>query len=108
MDPPAAITLSDDINQSSLACEKLLQSCLLSPRLSEDDWAHGRLDDFKLWVAGINATAPGHASLEWRLRSRSDVKEVVLGLLEELMERIQDCLDHGSLSYYPSFTCGHF
>lgn len=86
---------SDDIETLTKQCTRLLESCSLSPRLSENDWAQNRLDDFKLWSAGINATAPGHASLEWRLRSRSDIREVVLGFLGELIEKVSNCLTHG-------------
>ncbi|CAG8961989.1 hypothetical protein HYFRA_00014034 [Hymenoscyphus fraxineus] len=84
----------DDIQVSTERCAILLQSCSSSPTLSENYWAQSRLDDLKLWSAGIGATAPGHASLEWRLRSRSDIKEVVLGFLGELIEKVSNCLAH--------------
>lgn len=88
-DPP------DEINRATVGCENLIRSCLSIEKLCENEWAQSRLDDFRLWSAGLNATAAGHAGLEWRLRSRPDVKEVVLGFLEDLTEKIQDCLDHG-------------
>ena len=96
---------SDDIETLTNKCASLLESCTSSPRLFENDWAQSRLDDFRLWSAGIGATAPGHASLEWRLRSRSDVREVVTGFLGELIEKASKCLSYGSLPQVHFWRC---
>lgn len=89
---------SDHIRASTVSCEALISSCLSAPKLAEDGWARDRLDDLKLWSSGISATAGGHASLEWRLRSRPDIKEVILGFLDVLQEKIQECLQHCNIN----------
>ncbi|KAH6714000.1 hypothetical protein BKA61DRAFT_54382 [Leptodontidium sp. MPI-SDFR-AT-0119] len=57
---------------------------------TEVEWFENRLADLNLWAAGLGASKIGHASLEYRLRDRSDVCEVIQGLLEELHDALSE------------------
>lgn len=81
------------------ACALLLAECQSVLVLAKDDWIGRRLADFNLWAAGIRASTTGHASLDYRVRDRSDVKHVILGILRTIKHSAERCLGESSLSF---------
>lgn len=74
------------------AAEHLVKSA------TDDEWYGNRLADFNLWAAGLGASKTGHASLEYRLRDRLDVKEIIQGLLDDLYESLSTLKRNGGTS----------
>jgi hypothetical protein len=59
-----------------------------------DGWIENRRADFNLWASGLGVLKPGHASLDYRLRNRRDVCDVIDDLLEELQGCLRQCQQH--------------
>lgn len=63
-------------------CEVLFSQTTSEPRLAT---AHSRLEElhqrFSAWVSYLGALAPGHASLDHRLRFSTEVRSMVVELL---------------------------
>ena len=73
------------------ACHTLFTKCLSNKLLMRDGWIENRCADFSLWASGIGGFKPGHASLDYRLRNRQDIQDVINDLLEELQARLEQC-----------------
>ncbi|KAJ5261222.1 hypothetical protein N7478_011817 [Penicillium angulare] len=54
-------------------------------------WVENRLGDFNLWLTNLRVLKPGHASLDYRLRDREDLRNVIAGLLQSLHGFIEAC-----------------
>ncbi|KAK2596356.1 hypothetical protein N8I77_013250 [Diaporthe amygdali] len=87
------MSATEEIFHLTNACASLLAKCQSVPTLAKDDWIGRRLADFNLWAAGIRASTTGHASLDHRVRDRSDLKNVLLGILSTIEESAELCLD---------------
>ncbi|KAK1967664.1 hypothetical protein LY78DRAFT_668894 [Colletotrichum sublineola] len=72
------------------------QQCTVIPTLMQLEWAENRLAEFKLWAASIGALAGGAASLDARLTTESNTKNLVKGLLLLLSECLGKCKRFGS------------
>lgn len=55
------------------------------------EWAENRLAEFKLWAATTGALAGGVASLDVRLITEPDTKNLVKGLLALLTQCLRKC-----------------
>ncbi|KAH7311136.1 hypothetical protein BKA65DRAFT_356292, partial [Rhexocercosporidium sp. MPI-PUGE-AT-0058] len=82
----------DEIFRLTNNCSDLFVECHSVDVLAQDDWIENRLGDFNLWAAGIRASSTGHSSLDYRVRHRLDVKDVIVGLLNGLKESLEKCL----------------
>src|SRR3569623_462117 len=77
------------------ACRTLFDARLgLSTRL---DWFEDRLGEFSLWVSGLKADTLGRSSLDHRVRSRADIREVICDLLDGLCEALEASIEDGTL-----------
>ena len=87
------MTMGDSILEHLTAsCRDLFEQGLSRKALMIDEWCENRLADFNLWATGLGALAQGHASLDWRLRNRPDVRDAIADLLDDLKECLEDCL----------------
>ena len=84
----------NSIAEAALACRQSFQKCLTVASLPPE-WAENRLADFKLWEAGIGAYSTRGLSLDERLESKPQIREVVLNLLCALKSTIDQCRDMG-------------
>jgi hypothetical protein len=80
-------------SEAAARCIAAFDHCLQQPTpdiratsLIEDELAR-----FSLWTSYLKVFVAGRASLDHRLREAPDVLQLVLGLLEALEHRIQDC-----------------
>ncbi|KAH8880195.1 hypothetical protein GQ53DRAFT_546604 [Thozetella sp. PMI_491] len=48
---------------------------------------------FNWWSLGIGAAKSGHSSLDYRVRSREDVRDEIIDLLDGLAESLSNCVD---------------
>ncbi|KAI0968935.1 hypothetical protein F4678DRAFT_441993 [Xylaria arbuscula] len=79
------------------SCFKAFQRCLdaaaaIHPR--ELSLVEDQLARFSLWSSNIRVFVAGRGSLDYRLREAPDVQDAVVGVLEALDHRVQDCLCH--------------
>ncbi|KAL4985725.1 hypothetical protein BDW68DRAFT_198581 [Aspergillus falconensis] len=72
-------------------CIESFVQCLEVPALNEDEWAENRLADMNLWISGTGACARGRASLDSRLASRPEARDVIINLLRLLGTVIDEC-----------------
>ncbi|KAJ4152414.1 hypothetical protein NW754_004209 [Fusarium falciforme] len=88
--PPAITTVAG----SARSCSKSFQNCLNKAaqihhrELSLVEDQHAR---FAIWAANIRVFSAGRDSLDHRLREAADVQDAVIGLLQALDYRIQNC-----------------
>jgi hypothetical protein len=76
-------------------CKKLFQKCGSSPVLGKLAWIQSGQADFNLWSFGLSADATGKSSLDFRVRYRPDIQEIICDLLDGLGESLNDCLEKG-------------
>jgi len=93
-----ADSIARDIYHATKACRRSLEECQSVTPLMEGGWAENRLGDFKLWAAGVGASARTRASLDWRLHFQPQTRIVVAGLLVTLRQLVELCKDLGELS----------
>lgn len=60
------------------------------------EWAENRLAEFKLWTATTGALAGDAASLDARLITEPDTKDLVNGLLVLLAQCLEKCKRFGT------------
>ncbi|KAJ6024228.1 hypothetical protein N7540_005025, partial [Penicillium herquei] len=77
-------------------CVDGLVECLAVEALMENEWAENRLADLNLWISGTGALARGRASLDHRLATRPEAREVVLNSLRLLGSMIDECKEASS------------
>lgn len=80
-------------------CLALFEHCQRHPVLSEGDWIDKMSADFNWWSLGIGATKSGHSSLDYRVQTRDDVRNVLISLLDSLAISLKNCCDIGMLSF---------
>ncbi|KAH6869554.1 hypothetical protein B0T10DRAFT_281052 [Thelonectria olida] len=72
-------------------CKAVFAECVANPSLGHQAWIRAAQGDFNLWCASINATSAGKSSLDYRLRTRPDVRDAVRGLVRALVEALKKC-----------------
>ncbi|KAL4882883.1 CHAT domain-containing protein [Aspergillus karnatakaensis] len=82
-------------------CQEAFRDCIMLPEIARDNWIENRLGDFNLWIADLHVDSIGHASLDYRLREREDVKDLVVVLLESLINSLHRCKTIGEGSPEP-------
>jgi hypothetical protein len=73
-------------------CQSLFSRCLLHPLFSELDWFENRQGEFNLWAASLKVISSGRPSLDYRLRDRPEVQELICDLLDGLSEALVSLL----------------
>jgi len=87
-----------NIHNATAECRQALEGCLAVDALKKRGWAENRLADFKLWAAGIGASAPTQASLDWRLYFQPSARIVLANLLFTLKEFVEQCKELGEFA----------
>ncbi len=89
-------SLISDISQDCLiAFEDSLSEPTHHPKdLISRDSVEDQLVRFKLWAANIGAFAGSHTSLDYRLRDSSDIRDMILQLLQVLRRSIKSCMSY--------------
>ncbi|KAF5535802.1 Hsp70 chaperone protein [Fusarium mexicanum] len=82
-----------NIRNKTRACKAAFQRCLEIQDLAEDDWLEQKSAEFNWWISGLNADKIGPGSLDSRLILRTDVRDVVVDLLEGLIMALSKCED---------------
>lgn len=81
-DSPAMDYTTPSIFDLGYRCEAMFCQSTSDPRLAI---AHSRLEElhqrFSAWVSYLGVLAPGHASLDHRLRFSAEVRSMVVNLL---------------------------
>lgn len=79
------------LRNAAIGCQKAFRECLSVPSLNDDSWAENKLGDFNLWITNLRVLKPGHASLDYRLREKEDLRNVIAGLLQSLHDFVERC-----------------
>lgn len=87
-----------DIYNGTELCRRSLRDCQAIEALMKHGWAENRLADFNLWAAGVGASAPTQASLDWRLHFQPTARIVLTNLLVTLREFVEQCKELGLAS----------
>ncbi|KAL3293052.1 Pfs NACHT and Ankyrin domain protein [Colletotrichum asianum] len=88
---PSGLFLSNSIAAVAAKCRDSLLQCTNIPTLMQLEWAENRLAEFKLWTATTGALAGDAASLDARLITEPDTKDLVNGLLVLLAHCLEKC-----------------
>lgn len=84
---------ADCIASCTKQCRVRFQDCLEASN-AKHEWLTNRLADFDLWADGIGAALENHhGSLDYRLRDRSDIRDIVLRLIETLRDTLKQYVD---------------
>ncbi|KAK7916875.1 guanyl-nucleotide exchange factor [Apiospora marii] len=74
-------------------CQALFETCQRHFISDEDDWLDKMSAAFSWWSLGIGAAKSGHSSLDRRVQSRDDVKDLIISLLDSLKTSLENCLE---------------
>lgn len=85
----------ETIRERTAACKHLIEQCLCLKHFDNLAWFEMRRGDFNLWVYGLQALGTGKSSLDYRVRNRRDVRDIILALLRGLSQDLKDCIDIG-------------
>lgn len=70
------------IRQRTETCQALFSAIQQGSSVIETDWIDKMSAEFNWWSLGIGATKRNHSSLDYRLRSREDVNNILVNLLD--------------------------
>ncbi|KAH8897709.1 hypothetical protein GQ53DRAFT_884487 [Thozetella sp. PMI_491] len=82
--------MGGSIRERTGACQALFAQCITIP--ARIDWFEDRQGEFNLWASGLKADIDGRASLDFRVRTRPDVRELICDLLDGLCEALETIL----------------
>lgn len=82
---------SFEIYRIARQCKVVFAECVADPSLGQHAWIRPAQGDFNLWCAGINATSADKSSLDYRMRTRPDVRDAVRDLVRALVEALKKC-----------------
>jgi hypothetical protein len=88
-------SIGSEIRDRTKICEERFNTCLAHPKLEKHQWLETGFAEFNLWSFGLNASYSGQSSLDYKVRRRADIREIITGLLDGLGESLQECLDPG-------------
>ncbi|ETS77447.1 hypothetical protein PFICI_11321 [Pestalotiopsis fici W106-1] len=80
---------SNDIRHRTEACKHLFESC---QTLCNDERVDRLCAKFHWWSLGIGASKHGHSSLDYRVRTREDIRDRIVDLLDMLAISLQSCI----------------
>ena len=87
------------IRRRTETCQSLFEDCQQYPALSEGDWIDQMSAKFNWWSLGIGAGKSGHSSLDHRVRTRDDVRNILVSLLDSLTTSLRNCIKIGMLAF---------
>ncbi|KAK8103236.1 hypothetical protein PG984_016382 [Apiospora sp. TS-2023a] len=73
-------------------CQALFDICQ-QHHIFAEDWIDKMSAAFNWWSLGIGAAKSGHSSLDRRVQSRDDVKNLIVSLLESLKISLGNCIE---------------
>lgn len=97
-------TDNSGIQRRTLECQALFESCQKNSHLSGDDWIDKMSAEFNWWSLGIGAAKGGHSSLDYRVQTRDDVRNVLVNLLDSLATSLAKYIGAG-LSIFAFLAC---
>ncbi|KAJ0125421.1 TPR domain-containing protein [Diaporthe amygdali] len=82
------------LRDRTLACQSLFSRCvsISFTNTSRLDLFESWQGQFNLWAAGLRATQYNKSSLDYRVRQRADIRELMGDLLSGLTEALESCL----------------
>jgi hypothetical protein len=86
---------SSDIRERTKKCEMQFNKCLDHEQLGKNQWLVTGFAEFNLWSFGLNASHSGRSSLDYKVRQRPDLQEIIVDLLDGLDESLEECLNPG-------------
>lgn len=92
-----------EIRAKTVVCEERFNACLANPRLRAHQWLEIGYAEFNLWSFGLKASRSDRSSLDYKVRQRADLREIIVDLLDGLDESLTQCLDLGELGLIPGF-----
>ncbi|KAF1985819.1 hypothetical protein K402DRAFT_464139 [Aulographum hederae CBS 113979] len=85
-------TDSRTIFEAAEQCVERFHECLTQLQYMQDGTGSALVEDqygrFSIWISNIGVFAPGHASMDYRLREAADIKDLVVRLLDTLLGHI--------------------
>lgn len=72
--------------------------------LHKHQWLETGRAEFNLWSLGLNASRSDRSSLDYKVRQRPDLQEIITDLLDGLDESLSECLDPGKFGLDTTFS----
>lgn len=85
-------------------CQHLFKACQQDRALSNSDWIDKMSAKFNWWSLGIGAAKRGHSSLDYRVRTREDIRNLLVNLLDSLSISLRKCAEIGKLTLCRRFV----
>ena len=79
----------------SRKCIDLFRECATNPILGRWQWIEVSQGDFNFWARGLNVLSHSQDSLDYRIRTRRDILDLILNLLNGLAESLEEALEQG-------------
>lgn len=94
------------LRDRTLACQSLFSRCvsISFANTSRLDLFESWQGQFNLWAAGLKATQDNKSSLDYRVRHRADIRELMGDLLSGLAEALESCLHTGIWLFEKTMT----
>ncbi|KAK8000562.1 hypothetical protein PG990_013162 [Apiospora arundinis] len=89
--PNDGSTNSTAIRTRTETCQLLFEECQKNCLSSNDDWIGKMSATFNWWSLGIGAAKSGQSSLDNRVQTRDDVRNVIISLLDSLETSLYNC-----------------
>lgn len=90
---------TEEIFHAAWECRELFSRCreLIQHPFIGDNWFEEREVDFCWWIYGLRADKRGHSSLDYRLRERSDIRNIVVSLIGGISAALDEWLHYGEM-----------
>lgn len=88
------------ISDRASACRFLFKDCQGYRVLSGGDFIDKMSARFNWWSLGISAERRGRSSLDYRIRTRNDVRDLFISLLDSLAISLRNCIELGMLAAF--------
>ncbi|KAK3324954.1 hypothetical protein B0H66DRAFT_547158 [Apodospora peruviana] len=83
---------NDHISDLCWECIGLFERCCSLAAFQVNDWFEEQQAEFNWWTQSLKADRTGHSSLDYRLRNRPDIANVVTELINGISTALDECL----------------
>ena len=91
----APVFIASQLYEKTRKVKQRFDECLTNKQLGKHQWLESGRAEFNLWSLSLNASHSGRSSLDYKIRQRPDLQEIIADLLDGLDESLEECLDPG-------------
>lgn len=85
--------MGSEIRDKTKRCEERFNACLAHPDVEKYKCLEMSSSDFNCWSSSLNASHSGRSSLDYKIRQKPDIIEIITELLDGLEDSLEEYLD---------------